>query len=136
MCGIIGYVGRRPCKELLLTGLQRLEYLGYDSAGLALREDDGLDYVRAVGNLQNLIAAAGSNVYIAYTDANNGSVRLLVSHNRGGSWSSIERGIRTARANARKPSSLLPTVPRLCRSPHSLRQASRANNLATDMRGL
>ena len=67
MCGIIGYVGRRPCKELLLTGLQRLEYRGYDSAGLALREDDGLDYVRAVGNLQNLIAAAGSNGSVSTT---------------------------------------------------------------------
>ena len=61
MCGIIGYVGRRPCKDLLLQGLQRLEYRGYDSAGLALREDDKLDYVRAVGNLQVLKEAAGSN---------------------------------------------------------------------------
>ncbi len=67
MCGIIGYVGRRPCKELLLSGLQRLEYRGYDSAGLALREDDALDYVRAVGNLQNLIAAAGSNGSVSTT---------------------------------------------------------------------
>jgi glucosamine--fructose-6-phosphate aminotransferase (isomerizing) len=67
VCGIIGYVGRRPCKELLLTGLQRLEYRGYDSAGLALREDDSLDYVRAVGNLQNLIAAAGSNGSVSTT---------------------------------------------------------------------
>jgi glutamine---fructose-6-phosphate transaminase (isomerizing) len=67
VCGIIGYVGRRPCKELLLTGLQRLEYRGYDSAGIALREDDGLDYVRAVGNLQNLVAAAGSNGSVSTT---------------------------------------------------------------------
>jgi glutamine---fructose-6-phosphate transaminase (isomerizing) len=61
VCGIIGYVGHRPCKDLLLQGLQRLEYRGYDSAGLVLREPDGLDYVRAVGNLQFLTAAAGSN---------------------------------------------------------------------------
>jgi glucosamine--fructose-6-phosphate aminotransferase (isomerizing) len=67
VCGIIGYVGQRPCKELLLAGLQRLEYRGYDSAGLALREEDGLDYVRAVGNLQNLIAAAGSNGSVTTT---------------------------------------------------------------------
>jgi glucosamine--fructose-6-phosphate aminotransferase (isomerizing) len=67
VCGIIGYVGRRPCKELLLSGLQRLEYRGYDSAGLALREDDALDYVRAVGNLKNLIAAAGSNGSVSTT---------------------------------------------------------------------
>ena len=50
MCGIIGYVGSRECKPLLLQGLERLEYRGYDSAGIALLEDDGLDYVRAVGN--------------------------------------------------------------------------------------
>src|ERR671939_975313 len=61
MCGIIGYVGTRASKELLLNGLKRLEYRGYDSAGIALLEEDGLDYVRAVGNLQNLKRAAGSN---------------------------------------------------------------------------
>ena len=61
MCGIIGYVGRKPCKDLLLKGLERLEYRGYDSAGIALREEHGLDYVRAVGNLQNLVEAAGPN---------------------------------------------------------------------------
>jgi glucosamine--fructose-6-phosphate aminotransferase (isomerizing) len=61
VCGIIGYVGSRPAKELLLQGLQRLEYRGYDSAGIALREDGGLEYVRAVGNLQVLKDAAGPN---------------------------------------------------------------------------
>jgi glutamine---fructose-6-phosphate transaminase (isomerizing) len=61
MCGIIGYVGSRECKPLLLQGLQRLEYRGYDSAGIALREDEGLDYVRAVGNLQQLREAAGDS---------------------------------------------------------------------------
>ena len=61
MCGIIGYVGQRPAKDLLLNGLERLEYRGYDSAGLALREDGGLDYVRAVGNLQALKEVAGGN---------------------------------------------------------------------------
>ncbi len=61
MCGIIGYVGPRECKSLLLQGLERLEYRGYDSAGIALREEDGLDYVRAIGNLQNLKTAAGPN---------------------------------------------------------------------------
>src|SRR5580658_2966534 len=61
MCGIIGYVGRRPAKDLLLTGLERLEFRGYDSAGIALPEADGLEYVRAVGNLAVLKQAAASN---------------------------------------------------------------------------
>ena len=59
MCGIIGYVGERACKPLLLQGLERLEYRGYDSAGLALLEADGLHYLRAVGNLQTAEAGIG-----------------------------------------------------------------------------
>jgi glutamine---fructose-6-phosphate transaminase (isomerizing) len=67
MCGIIGYVGGRASKPLLLKGLERLEYRGYDSAGIALIEADGLDYVRAVGNLQNLKVAAGPNGSVSTT---------------------------------------------------------------------
>ena len=59
MCGIIGYVGSRASKPLLIQGLERLEYRGYDSAGIALLEEHGIDYTRAVGNLQNLKAKTG-----------------------------------------------------------------------------
>jgi len=59
VCGIIGYVGSRSCQPLLLYGLERLEYRGYDSAGLALVEDGGLSDLRAVGNLGFLKEAAG-----------------------------------------------------------------------------
>ncbi len=58
MCGIIGYVGSRESKPLLLQGLERLEYRGYDSSGIALLENGGLTYVRAVGPLENLIKRA------------------------------------------------------------------------------
>ena len=67
VCGIIGYVGPRECKHLLLFGLERLEYRGYDSAGIALLEPDGLRYTRAVGNLQNLKVAAGEEASPATT---------------------------------------------------------------------
>ncbi len=57
MCGIVGYVGGRPCRELLVAGLEKLEYRGYDSAGVSVIEDGRIDSVRAVGNLSNLRAA-------------------------------------------------------------------------------
>ena len=66
MCGLVGYVGPREAKPLLLQGLDRLEHRGYDSAWIALREADRLDYVRAVGNLANLKEAAGRNGSTAY----------------------------------------------------------------------
>jgi len=57
MCGIVGYVGNRPCEELLLAGLEKLEYRGYDSAGLSVLEDGEVESVHAVGNLANLRGA-------------------------------------------------------------------------------
>jgi glutamine---fructose-6-phosphate transaminase (isomerizing) len=56
VCGIVGYVGRRPARELLLGGLQKLEYRGYDSAGLSLIVGERIEAVRAVGNLSALQA--------------------------------------------------------------------------------
>jgi glucosamine--fructose-6-phosphate aminotransferase (isomerizing) len=56
VCGIVGYVGRRPVQELLLAGLSKLEYRGYDSAGISLIAGDRIEAVRAVGNLSALRA--------------------------------------------------------------------------------
>jgi glucosamine--fructose-6-phosphate aminotransferase (isomerizing) len=64
MCGIVGYVGARPVQELLLDGLGRLEYRGYDSAGISVIAGERIDAVRSVGNLgalrEKLQAHAGS----------------------------------------------------------------------------
>ena len=57
MCGIVGYVGNRPVQEILLAGLEKLEYRGYDSAGITAQGADGLEAVRAVGNLAHLRSA-------------------------------------------------------------------------------
>ncbi|MBS1893021.1 MAG: glutamine--fructose-6-phosphate aminotransferase, partial [Actinobacteria bacterium] len=50
-------MGGRPCEEILLQGLEKLEYRGYDSAGISLLEDGEVESVHAVGNLANLRAA-------------------------------------------------------------------------------
>ncbi|HEY4778361.1 MAG TPA: glutamine--fructose-6-phosphate transaminase (isomerizing) [Solirubrobacterales bacterium] len=72
MCGIVGYVGGRPCEELLLSGLEKLEYRGYDSAGLSVIEDGEVDSAHAVGNIANLRAAVAARA--------EGADSLPVSH--------------------------------------------------------
>jgi glutamine---fructose-6-phosphate transaminase (isomerizing) len=57
VCGIVGYVGSRPAQELLLAGLRKLEYRGYDSAGISVVDDGTIELVRAKGNLDHLEAA-------------------------------------------------------------------------------
>jgi glucosamine--fructose-6-phosphate aminotransferase (isomerizing) len=61
MCGIVGYVGGRPAQEILLAGLEKLEYRGYDSAGISVQAEGRLDAVRAVGNLARLRAAVDAS---------------------------------------------------------------------------
>ena len=61
MCGIIGYVGYRRSQDVLFDGLKRLEYRGYDSAGLAWRDNGRTECVRAIGNLDSLGSALAAH---------------------------------------------------------------------------
>ena len=54
MCGIVGYVGRKDAKEVLLTGLYNLEYRGYDSAGIAVKNNEDINIIKSVGKISNL----------------------------------------------------------------------------------
>jgi len=54
MCGIIGYIGKEPAVPILIEGLKKLEYRGYDSAGVAVLQNGKVEVRRAVGKLQNL----------------------------------------------------------------------------------
>ena len=57
MCGIVGYVGRRPVQEILLAGLEKLEYRGYDSAGISVQGEDGLEIYAMCEIPSNVILA-------------------------------------------------------------------------------
>ncbi|MGH7741624.1 MAG: glutamine--fructose-6-phosphate transaminase (isomerizing) [Candidatus Eiseniibacteriota bacterium] len=54
MCGIVGYAGGRECLSILVEGIKRLEYRGYDSAGVALQQDHSLTVVKAAGKIREL----------------------------------------------------------------------------------
>ena len=56
MCGIVGYIGAQDAMGIILEGLKRLEYRGYDSAGIAVIADGVLQVRRSVGKLRNLEA--------------------------------------------------------------------------------
>jgi glucosamine--fructose-6-phosphate aminotransferase (isomerizing) len=86
MCGIVGYVGRRDAPEILLTGLGRLEYRGYDSIGVAVQNGRGVEVRKVVGRLPQLTALLSErpvhgNSGIGHTRwATHGGVTALNAH--------------------------------------------------------
>lgn len=85
MCGIVGYCGNRAASEVLIEGLKRLEYRGYDSAGICVGENSGLKVIKSVGKLANLISLLPSENFgkngIAHTRwATHGGVSFENSH--------------------------------------------------------
>jgi glutamine---fructose-6-phosphate transaminase (isomerizing) len=74
MCGIVGYVGPKTVRPLLLAGLEKLEYRGYDSAGISVIDGDRIDAVRAVGNLGALRSAMAGRAEIEAAAETSGAV--------------------------------------------------------------
>jgi len=96
MCGIVGYIGPKEKKEILLDGLQELEYRGYDSAGIAIIEGEKLNQFKAIGKLENLrektknYASEGFGISIGHTRwATHGKPTELNAHPHLGQYSYV-----------------------------------------------
>ena len=96
MCGIVGYIGPKEKKEILLDGLQELEYRGYDSAGIAIIEGEKLNNFKALGKLTNLrektkdYESEGFGISIGHTRwATHGKPTELNAHPHLGAYSYV-----------------------------------------------
>ena len=67
MCGIVGYVGKQKAVSILIEGLKRLEYRGYDSAGVAIQQRGGIDVAKKTGRVQSLVKEAARHSFTGTT---------------------------------------------------------------------
>jgi glucosamine--fructose-6-phosphate aminotransferase (isomerizing) len=67
MCGIVGYVGKQKASAIILEGLKRLEYRGYDSAGICILQDQKLDVAKKVGRVENLVKETSRHSFTGST---------------------------------------------------------------------
>src|SRR3989475_9883242 len=102
MCGIVGYTGPRQAAALVLEGLRRLEYRGYDSAGLALIEDGRIEVHKAAGKISVLEKALGAKLPAGHTGiahtrwATHGAPNMVNAHPHadcGGTLALVHNGI-------------------------------------------
>ena len=96
MCGIVGYIGKREIKRQLIEGLRELEYRGYDSAGIAVMQDERIQSFKAVGKLSNLdektknFETEGPGIGIGHTRwATHGKPTELNAHPHVGEYSYV-----------------------------------------------
>ncbi|WP_086291162.1 glutamine--fructose-6-phosphate transaminase (isomerizing) [Campylobacter devanensis] len=96
MCGIVGYIGKKEKKNIILNGLKELEYRGYDSAGMAIIIGNEMSYYKAVGKLENLASKMkecqylGSGVAIGHTRwATHGKPTEINAHPHLGEYSFV-----------------------------------------------
>ena len=66
MCGIVGFIGEQDAKEILLKGLEKLEYRGYDSAGIAVQAENGVVVYKEKGRIAKLREIVDENVATAW----------------------------------------------------------------------
>ena len=78
MCGIVGYVGEKQALQVVVDGLRRMEYRGYDSAGVAVVADHELDTRKKAGKLANLETLLGMRVKVTF-DGSKGALTVYYS---------------------------------------------------------
>ena len=89
MCGIVGYIGSRDATPIILAGLKRLEYRGYDSAGLAVLENSHIEVRRDAGKLARLNALVDE--LPVHGQVGIGHTQSAVQGKRGRCWPPVSR---------------------------------------------